>query len=68
MRLYLYIVAFLLFNQSFHSLGQAMRIDSIHFQGNEKTRANILRRELDFNELDSLRIDELNEPNTIAEN
>ncbi len=61
MRLYLYILAFLLFNQSFHSLGQAMRIDSIHFQGNEKTRANILRRELDFNELDSLRIDELNE-------
>ncbi len=41
--------------------GQSMRIDSIHFVGNEKTRENILRRELDFQEKDSLNIQELNE-------
>ena len=43
------------------SLGQSMRIDSIHFVGNEKTRENILRRELDFHEKDSLSIQDLNE-------
>ncbi|MEY4955581.1 MAG: hypothetical protein RI981_1666, partial [Bacteroidota bacterium] len=43
------------------SLGQSMRIDSIRFIGNEKTRENILRRELDFHEQDSLSIQDLNE-------
>ena len=38
-----------------------MRIDSIKFIGNEKTRENILRRELDFNENDSLSVQNLNE-------
>ncbi|MFM6938046.1 MAG: POTRA domain-containing protein, partial [Aquirufa sp.] len=45
----------------YYSLGQSMRIDSIHIVGNEKTRENILRRELDFQEKDSLSIQDLNE-------
>ncbi len=36
-----------------------MHIDSIHFTGNEKTRENILRRELDFQEHDSLSVEGL---------
>lgn len=50
-----------LFLISFSSLGQSMCIDSIHFVGNEKTRENILRRELDFQENDSLSVRDLNE-------
>jgi len=38
-----------------------MHIDSIRFVGNEKTRENILRRELDFQEHDSLSIQDLND-------
>lgn len=46
---------------SFSSLGQSVRVDTIHFEGNEKTRENILRRELDFQENDSLFVQNLNE-------
>ncbi len=61
MRHYLILIFFILITQSFQGFGQSMRVDSIHFQGNEKTRENILRRELDFQELDSIKIEELNE-------
>jgi len=47
--------------EGFVGFGQSMRIDSIHFVGNEKTRENILRRELDFQERDSLTVQELSE-------
>ena len=43
------------------SAGQSMCVDSIHFDGNEKTRENILRRELDFQEHDSLSVQSLHE-------
>lgn len=56
-----YLLVFMLLIPSLYSSGQSMRVDSIHFQGNEKTRENILRRELDFKELDSLKIFDLNE-------
>ena len=58
--LFLILLAGLLF-PCYLSLGQSIRIDSIHFVGNEKTRENILRRELDFHEKDSLSIQDLNE-------
>ena len=38
---------------------QKIRVDSIVFQGNERTKISILRRELDFGENDSLLTEEL---------
>ena len=61
MRHHFILLVFIWMTQSFQGFGQSMRVDSIHFQGNEKTRENILRRELDFQELDSLKIEDLNE-------
>lgn len=59
-KLYLFVLIFLLFN-SMHGLAQTMRIESIQIVGNEKTRENILRRELDFIENDSIQINKIDE-------
>ncbi len=61
MRIIFQFIALSLILLSFPSISQSMRIDSIKFIGNEKTRENILRRELDFNENDSLSVQNLNE-------
>jgi outer membrane protein assembly factor BamA len=61
MRTLFFFFAIGLFCLSTSSSGQSMHIDSIRFVGNEKTRENILRRELDFQEHDSLSIQDLND-------
>ena len=61
MRIFFQFIALSLILLSFPSISQSMRIDSIKFIGNEKTRENILRRELDFKENDSLSVQNLNE-------
>jgi outer membrane protein assembly factor BamA len=61
MRTLYFFLALGLFCLSYTCTGQSMHIDSIHFNGNEKTRENILRRELDFQEHDSLSIEDLDE-------
>ena len=61
MRFYSFMLFIGLLLGGFVSFGQSIRIDSIHFVGNEKTRENILRRELDFQEKDSVSIQELND-------
>ncbi len=44
---------------SLNSRGQFIQVDSIIFKGNEKTKINILKRELDFDVSDSLLISDL---------
>lgn len=45
------------FQQSLY--GQMAKVDSIVFKGNERTKVSILKRELDFQEGDSLQLDQV---------
>jgi outer membrane protein assembly factor BamA len=55
------IYALLLVAPIFHMpiFAQKVRIDSVLFKGNERTKASILKRELDFQEGDSLQLDQV---------
>jgi outer membrane protein assembly factor BamA len=50
---------FLTFILSQQSVAQYVIIDSVTFKGNEKTKENILRRELDFHAGDTLQVSEI---------
>jgi len=52
-------ILILLISFAYSTSGQFIRIDSIHFKGNEKTKNQILHRELDFKPGDSLAINTL---------
>ena len=53
------LILILLISFAYSTSGQFIRIDSIHFKGNEKTKNQILHRELDFKPGDSLAINTL---------
>ena len=56
-RLYLPLILCFLFQEA--AQAQHVIVDSVIFKGNEKTRDNILRRELDLGSGDTLQVSEI---------